>query len=250
MRGIDISSWQAGINLPACMDDFDFCIVKATGGTAYINPYCDIWVQQCIEAGKPWGFYHFGNDNGYNSAADEAKYFIDNCWNYFGHGIPILDWEIDDIDAYWVNTFVNIVHSETGIWCWVYGNPWRFDYNVEQNCGRWIASYPDIDNPSLYDKLPDCPEANGLVCAWQFASDCHIPHYHGNLDASVFFGDEEAWAKYAGYWVDIKPEPEPQPEPIPEPEPEPEPDTDNDIPSLLKIIINLLQSILGLFKKE
>ena len=238
MRGIDISSWQAGINLPACMDDFDFCIIKATGGTAYVNPYCDTWVQECIKAGKPWGFYHFGNDNGYNSASDEARFFIENCWNYFGHGIPILDWEVNDINAEWVNTFVNIVHSETGIWCWVYGNPWRFNQGgVEPNCGRWIASYPDMYRPSIYAELPECPSCDGLVCAWQFASDSWLPHYGGNLDASVFFGNEEAWAKYAGYWIDIKPEPEPQPEP------------DFNISKLLSIIVELLEKILSLFKK-
>lgn len=210
MRGIDISSWQAGINLPACMDEIDFCIIKATGGDSYVNPYCDGWVQECIASDKPWGFYHYANDYHYSDAADEANFFLQNCWNYFGQGIPILDWEEDDIDVEWVNTFVNIIHSETGIWCWIYANPWRFEQgNVEQNCGRWVASYPPIQEPPLHSELPEPPYADGLVCCWQFASDCLLDNYDGYVDANWFFGDEEAWAKYAGYWVDIKPEPEP-----------------------------------------
>lgn len=211
MRGIDISSWQAGINLPAVLKNVDFCIVKATGGTSYVNPYCDNWVQDCIIYNKPWGFYHFGNDTGNANAEDEADFFLRNCKNYFGHGIPILDWERDYIDAEWVNRFVNIIHSETGIWCWIYGNAWRFTEEVEQNCGRWVAAYPSsLVYPSIYCDLPDAPTCNGLMCAWQFASDCRVDGYQDNLDGSIFYGDEEAWAKYAGYWADINPNPTPE----------------------------------------
>lgn len=214
MRGIDISSWQAGINLPACLDEIDFCIIKATGAASYVNPYCDGWVQECIANNKPWGFYHYAHDGYYSSAADEANFFLQNCWNYFGQGIPILDWEEDEIDVEWVNTFVNIIHSETGIWCWIYANPWRFDQgNVEQNCGRWVASYPPIQEPPLHGNLPEPPYCEGLVCCWQFASDCLLDNYDGYVDADWFFGDEEAWAKYAGYWVDLQHEPEPEPQP-------------------------------------
>lgn len=217
MRGIDISSWQGGIDLQSILPKTDFVIIKATGGNSYVNPYCDKWVQTCIQNEKPWGFYHFAHDVGNEDASTEAKFFLDNCWNYFGHGIPILDWERDSVNVDWVNRFVNIIHSETGIWCWIYANAWRITENTEQNCGRWIACYPDeLVYPDLYCALPPAPSCNGLMCAWQFASDCRISGYNGNLDASIFYGDEEAWAKYAGYWTDIYiPEPEPQkPEPI------------------------------------
>lgn len=213
MRGIDISNWQGGMDLLSVLPNTDFVICKATGGCGFIDSYCDGWIQQCINNNKPWGFYHFGNDINYNDASDEAYFFIQNCWNYFGHGIPILDWEVDSIDTEWVNRFVNIVHSETGIWCWIYGNAWRFNEDVEQNCGRWVASYPSsLVYPSIYCDLPEPPTVNGLMCAWQFASDCQVEGYNGNLDGNIFYGDEEAWAKYAGYWTDyIKPQPEPEP---------------------------------------
>ena len=50
MQGIDISGWQAGIDLGSV--PCDFAIVKATEGTGYVNPDCDRAVQQCIELGK------------------------------------------------------------------------------------------------------------------------------------------------------------------------------------------------------
>ena len=37
MNGIDISRWQAGINLAAV--PCEFVVIKATEGTTYVNPY-------------------------------------------------------------------------------------------------------------------------------------------------------------------------------------------------------------------
>lgn len=211
MRGIDISNWQAGL-IPSALD-IDFCICKATGGTHFVDPSCDGFIQNCIQHSIPWGFYHFANDGIYSDPSDEARFFISNCDNYFCHGIPILDWEVD-VDVNWVNRFVNIVHSETGIWPWIYANPWRFNQgSVESNCMRWVASYPDWYRPPLRMELPDPPETDGLVGAWQFASDGQVDGYDGNLDVDVFYGDLTAWCKYGGIAIKPKPQPEPQPEP-------------------------------------
>lgn len=216
LHGIDISNHQGdnGLNLDAILPYVDFVIVKATGGNYFVDAYCDGFVQKCIAACKPWGFYHFANDGIYSNPEDEACFFVENCRNYFGHGIPILDWEVD-VDSWWVNTFVRAVHDMTGVWCWIYGNTWRFDSSVEQNCARWIASYPSWILYPGYDFDPgECPDCNGLVAAWQFASDGRIPGYDGNLDMNVYYGDEFSWMKYANPDAEI-----PQPEPEPEPEP-------------------------------
>lgn len=39
MNGIDISSWQSGIDLAKV--PCDFVIIKATEGLTYVNPDCD-----------------------------------------------------------------------------------------------------------------------------------------------------------------------------------------------------------------
>ena len=61
LKGIDISHYQAGINLPAL--DIDFVICKATEGLAYVDNYCDKFIQKAIELNLLWGFYHFGRNN-------------------------------------------------------------------------------------------------------------------------------------------------------------------------------------------
>lgn len=195
LRGIDISNWQAGLDADAVFPNVDFVICKATEGVGFVDGYCDGWVQWCRRNGKPWGFYHFANGN---APANEAVHFIDNASNYFGEGVPVLDWEGDQ-SVEWVNEFVKIVHDQTGIWPWIYANPWRFNQGgVEQNCMRWIASYPDVLRPGLDFDPGEPPETDGLVGCWQYASDGRVPGYAGNLDVNIFFGSVGAWSAYAG----------------------------------------------------
>ena len=192
LRGIDISSGQGDINLNPL--PIDFVIVKATEGIGYVNPYCDTKVTQAKNLGLLWGFYHFAAGA---SAQQEAAYFINNCSNYFGEGIPVLDWEGDQSVA-WVNEFVSTVYEQTGVWPWIYANPWRFNQGgVNQNCGRWIASYPDVIHPTLDYDPGEPPSTDGLVCCWQYASDGRVPGYDGDLDVNHFFGSAGAWAAYA-----------------------------------------------------
>lgn len=203
LRGIDISNWQAGLDGGAVFPNVDFVICKATEGVSFVDAYCDGWIQKCKSMGKPWGFYHFA---GSNQPVDEAVHFINNTSNYFGGGIPVLDWESDQSVA-WVNKFVRKVHEQTGIWPWIYANPWRFNQGgVESNCGRWIASYPDVIRPGLDYDPGEVPETDGLVCCWQYASDGDVPGYAGNLDVNHFFGDGASWNAYAGVPSSVHPE--------------------------------------------
>lgn len=200
MKFIDISNWQAGLDVATVVKNGGLggVIVKATEGVGYVDKSCDKFVQQCIKNGIPFGFYHFARKN---DAKAEAEFFRKNTSGYEGKGIPVLDWE-DDQSVSWVNTFVECYHELTGIWPWIYANPWRFKQgNVNANCGRWVAGYPkngitDI-NYGMNNSLPGSYNV-GSVCAWQFSSSVRISGYNGSLDGDVFYGDKEAWKKYAG----------------------------------------------------
>lgn len=192
LKGIDISSHQGDIDLSPL--PLDFVIVKATEGINYVNPYCDKKVQQAIKLGKLFGFYHYGRNN---DPIKEAQWLLDNTIGYRGLGIPVLDWE-EDQSIDWVNQFVRHYQYVTGVWPWIYGNPWRFNKGgVEANCGRWIASYPNVKHPNLDYDPGNIPRTDGLVCAWQYASDGRISGYNGNLDLNHFYGDANSWREYA-----------------------------------------------------
>lgn len=213
MKFIDISNWQAGLDVASVARNGGLggIIVKATEGIGFVDKSCDKFVQQAVAAGIPFGFYHFGRNN---DASAEAEFFRNNTKGYEGKGIPILDWEADQSVA-WVNEFVEKYHALTGVWPWVYANPWRFRQGtVNENCGRWVAGYPsngitDI-NYGTANGLPASYNV-GCVCAWQFSSSVRIPGYAGNLDGDVFYGDAAAWAKYANPNGAAHPQPAPQP---------------------------------------
>lgn len=194
LKIVDVSSWQPSFN-PQNVIGIDAVITKATEGIGYVNKYCDKVIQSAININMPWGFYHYAKNN---DPIKEADYFIQNCNNYFNHGIPILDWE-ENQTVEWVNNFVNRIIEKTGVNPWIYANPWRFNQGgVNANCGRWIASYPNVKSPTFSDAEGwKIPSTNGLVCAWQFCSDGIVAGFDGKLDCSIFYGDANAWNSYA-----------------------------------------------------
>lgn len=189
---LDTSNHQGGYS-PA-LTGADAVIAKAAEGTNFVDPYCDAIIIQAIAAGMPWGFYHFAGEG---DATSEAAFYVDNCRNYFGRGIPVLDWEgKQSVD--WVNAFVEYVHAQTGVWPWIYANPWRFNQGVNHNCARWVAAYPIVASPTWSQAQGwDCPAADGNVVAWQFCSDGRVNGINGNVDLDLFYGDKEQWLAYA-----------------------------------------------------
>ena len=114
MQGIDISSWQAGIDLSVV--PCDFAIIKATQGTGYTNPDCVRAVEQCLSLNKPFGIYHYVSGG---NAVAEANFFVDSILNWIGKGILVVDWESNQNSA-WGNTsyldaLVKRIIARTGI---------------------------------------------------------------------------------------------------------------------------------------
>ena len=162
LYGIDISSWQNGLQLST--SDADFYVMKATEGTSYVDRCCDPWVQWCIDNGKPWGFYHFMRNNG---GVAEAEFFYTNTRNYFTHGVPILDFEDSSLSTEDGEEFIWRLHELTNVWPLLYCNS---DF---------------INNRGYFATL----------AIWEFTN---ARDFGGmSVDGDVFYGDEDAWGKYA-----------------------------------------------------
>ena len=197
MRGIDISNWQAGLS-PSALD-IDFCICKATEGLGYTDMYCEGWIQELKGSGKLWGFYHFAREN---EPEDEAQYFYDECREYFGHGIPVLDYETQNYDnREWCERFLNKLHELSGIWavlyisasrCGEYENSW-----IPNKCGLWVAGYP-WDIPSYEQAGEMCYNIYpwSFAAIWQFTSGLDLG-IGMRLDGDIAYMDSNAWMKYA-----------------------------------------------------
>lgn len=197
MNGIDISSWQTGINLNIV--PCDFVIIKATEGTGYVNPDCDRAYQQAKQAGKSLGVYHYSN--GGNVQA-EADYFLNNIENYIGEAVLALDWESTNNptfggnDVAWVKSWLDYVTQRTGVRPMLYivqSAMGRF-MNIG-DYGLWIAQYANM-NPTGYQSAPWNEGAYSCAIR-QYTSSGRLPGYSGDLDLNKFCGDRDAWNKYA-----------------------------------------------------
>lgn len=216
LKGIDISSWQAGID-PAATDS-DFVIVKATGGTGYINPYYRRQADAALAAGKLLGVYHFAHEEGWcpGDAASEAAHFLNAIAPYRGRAIPVLDWEdrAQSLPVSWAKEWLDIVARETGARPWFYAYASYLnsrDHSLLHGYPLWMASYLDRYDGCGYVTNPaqTWPIAgwNYLTC-YQYTSTGRVKGWSGNLDLNIFYGDAEDWAamcggKGAGVTVDL-----------------------------------------------
>lgn len=196
MQGIDISSWQRGIDLSRV--PCDFVIVKSTEGTTYVDPCCDGFVQQAISLGKLWGFYHYVT-GGYPE--NEADFWVSQTSDYFRAGIPCVDWESGGNHAWgdtdYLRRFVQRVIDKTGVKPLVYASAAAFPWGVckELGCGAWVAQYAS-NNATGYQDSPWNEGAYGCVIR-QYSSAGRLAGYNGNLDLDKAYITEEQWKTYA-----------------------------------------------------
>lgn len=205
MQGIDISSWQRGIDLERV--PCDFVIVKSTEGTTYVDPCCDGFVQQAISLGKLWGFYHYVT-GGYPE--NEADFWVSQTSDYFRAGIPCVDWESGGNHAWgdtdYLRRFVQRVIDKTGVKPLVYASAAAFPWGVcdELGCGAWVAQYAS-NNTTGYQDSPWNEGAYDCVIR-QYSSAGRLAGYNGNLDLDKACITAEQWHEYANPGGDHKEE--------------------------------------------
>lgn len=206
LKGIDISKWQAGIDLSKI--NCDFVIIKATEGKSYVDPSCDIFFQEALNLNKKIGIYHFAN-NSDNTAEQEADWFIKNTKGYIGKAIPILDFEDKGAthDVAWAKKWLDRVAEAYGCKPLIYMsesvvNSYDWSSVANANYGLWVAKYRDNNADYNYDmsnagRNPAVRHWK-FYALWQWTSSGRLDGYNGNLDCNVFYGDKEAWDKYIG----------------------------------------------------
>jgi GH25 family lysozyme M1 (1,4-beta-N-acetylmuramidase) len=200
LDGIDVSSWQ-----PADIGDrvnYDFMIVKATGGATYTNPYYTTQANSALARGKKLGFYHFAQDDGgQNSATAEAWHFVNSIRAYVGRATLFLDYERDlpGDDRAWITAFCNEVYRLTGVKCGIYtSGSWALN-NInglwdDLGVPLWQANYP-----YSRDHLSYTHEYTPMVPCdiHQYTSRGRLFGYNDYLDFNVSFGSTAAW----DYWA-------------------------------------------------
>lgn len=203
LKGIDISKWQAGIDLSKI--DTDFVICKATEGVGYTDKYCDKLYQQAKKLGKKLGVYHFARPDLGNTAIAEADYFVKETLGYHKEAILVLDWERGNLkNVTWAKQWLDRVYEKTGVKPLIYMSASVMrsaDWSsvVKADYGLWVANYGSNNGTaqeSVFNKYP--LKYWSFYALWQYTSVGRLSGYNGNLDLNYFSGDRSVWDKYAG----------------------------------------------------
>lgn len=197
LKGIDISNWQAGINLEAV--PADFVIMKATQGTKYVSPDFNRQYNQAKKAGRLLGVYHFATGGDVKA---EADHFINAVKECIGEAILVIDWEADDNPSFgkndlnWVKQWCDYVYAKTGVKPMIYIQQSAMDrMKGVGDYGLWVAQYA---NMSVTGYQANPWNENAYFCAMrQYTCKGFLPGYNGDLDLNKFYGDAKAWKKYA-----------------------------------------------------
>lgn len=199
LNGIDIASYQAGLDFSKV--PCDFAIIKATQGTGYTNPDCVRAVEQAMSLGKGVGVYHY--ISGGNAVA-EADFFINSILNWIGKVMICLDWELDQNSAWgdesYLEQVINQVIARTGVPPMIYAPASRYNQVAEvakrHDCGLWIAQYADV-NPTGYQNTPW--NEGAYTCAIrQYSGFGRLNGWNGDLDLDKFYGSLDDFRKYYG----------------------------------------------------
>lgn len=204
LNGIDISGWQEGLDLSKV--PCDFVIIKGTGGTSYVSPTCDGFMQQAKALGKLTGVYHFAREAGCGgTGTEEARWFVANCGAYFdGTTIPVLDFETDTwVGQEWAREWLDEVFKLTGVRPLFYTylgvlESQDFSLVANGNYGLWLARYGS-NTPKGYEPNTPVPNSHSFpfVAMYQYCSQGRLAGWNGNLDLNVFYGDAATWYAYA-----------------------------------------------------
>lgn len=206
LNGIDISSWQEGIDVAKV--SADFIIIKVSGGTSYVNPFWKKWADKALKAGKLLGLYHYACE--YDSEPGgkaEANYFLKQIKGYEHKAVMILDWEAHatGMPVSYAKAWLDTVAKATGGTPMFYGyasNINSTNYSAIKKYPLWMASYLDkYANGSGYVTKPSNSWKTGAwakMTMYQYSSTRTIKGYPGHLDVNAFYGTKADWQKLIG----------------------------------------------------
>lgn len=202
LKGIDISSHQAGIDLTKV--PCDFVIIKATQGTNYINPDLERAYKQAKSKNKLIGLYHYASKGG---SSNEAKHFIDTVKKIgaIGNAILILDWEGGSNENWgnvsYAHAFLAWVRASTGVTPFIYMSKQTgcrgFDWKaVADYYPLWAAQYANyIETGYQNNPWTDAYSwgAWDTPYIYQYSSAGKLKGWDGHLDLNICYISKELW---------------------------------------------------------
>ncbi|MBO5971344.1 MAG: peptidoglycan-binding protein [Clostridia bacterium] len=200
MNGIDLSKWQAGIDLSRV--PCDFVIIKATQGIKYISPEWEKQILQALSLDKCVGLYHYAGGGG---VIKEANHYINVVKSYIGRAILVLDWEGKQNPNFknhaYAQEWLQYVKDVTGITPFVYmSKSVCREYRWNPMYPLWVAQYANYiktgykQNPWTDDKGYGPWMAPAI---FQYSSKGRLNGYNDDLDLDIAYITPEEWQAWA-----------------------------------------------------
>lgn len=200
-HGVDVSSYQTGIDFGAV--PADFVIVKVTQGTGYVNPAWRDQVASALTSGKRLGLYHFADDD---DVSAQLEHFLGQVGGYASQYPLWLDWEADAIPLGpgAAQAWLDACSARTGTTPGIYLNgvgvrsgDWT---QVAARYPLWYAGGPDYsDYGSGYidPAVPDVAYWGTSTLVHQYTEDGYLPGWGSHLDLNRL-RDRAAWDSMVG----------------------------------------------------
>lgn len=198
LNGIDVSNWQGLKAVDKKLEDCDFCFIKVSEGTSFVDKKAVDFVKLCEKHGVAVFLYHFCIFKD-GKHVEETEHFLNTVkvvLEKSGYKQPIglcLDVEADALsEGAAVNESLRLITGMTGACPIVYMSesqvPVIGKYLDTKQYGLWVAKWKSMPHPtetylSIYPWT--------TVAFWQY--------WGTEIDLDVFFGGREQLEKYQDY---------------------------------------------------
>lgn len=199
LNGVDLSTYQRGVNYTLLAKEIAFAYVKATDASRqdarwvpFVDPMHAAHTSGLRQNGVPTGSYCFAHPT--QDATDAADFFVANMW--WDQLRPVLDYEsLTSAGIIPANAgphcmqMLDRISYKTGVRAIIYASTSYASAMVHQ-CPElaledwWAAAYPGISSPPSYLPLiPGVPRER--VVAWQWTGTGRVPGISGDADRDV-----------------------------------------------------------------
>lgn len=184
--GLDVSGHQGTVVWQDAADGgADFAYIKATEGTAYINPYFTQQYNGAYATKIIRGAYHFATPDT-SDGTTQANFFLKHGGGWSADGLtlpPALDLEYDPYGpscyglspqtlVTWIHEFVNQVHTSTGRYPVIYTSTKWWSLCTANDAG--FSSDP-LWIPRYGSSVGTLPAGWTTQAFWQFADSGPLP---------------------------------------------------------------------------
>ena len=203
IEGVDVSHHEGAIDWrQVAAAGKRFAYIKASEGTAYVDPTYATNRANAEQAGLRVGAFHYAQpDTSPGEAAAEADHFVQTAGFRSGELVPMLDLEVSnglsssELET-WVAAFLDRVYARTGLRAGIYVSPdfWR-SYLADTSAiaahgygALWIAHWTTAASPSVPASNWD---GQGWTI-WQYSDRASVAGISRPADVDRFSGSDLA----------------------------------------------------------